>query len=171
MAADWAACAALATACGYWTELKSPRSPSPSPPWALALGLLSAAAPQPFYFSAVGPAAAAARARSWPAVALFAGINGLLESFAFRVSRDAGVWVAGALIPSPSPAACFGAGLATLSLYCGAVHALFWERVFPPHLPVPGTPAARAMRGALVLFFPMTVAFAALDLRSVVLAH
>jgi len=179
MAAYWAACAALAYHLGYWAELAAPVSPPPSPPWAVALGLLSAAAPQPFYFAAVGPAAAAARpVRSWAAVTLFALTNGLLESFAFRAVRDAGAAAAGRLVGAgaipPAAAATTRAlgGLAALVAYCGAVHALFWERVFPPHLPSRDDPAARAaMRTALALFFPMTLAFAALDLRAVVAAH
>ena len=168
MALYWLACALLGWGGGYWAELAAPPAASRSPPWATGLGLLAAAAPQPFYFGAVGRASAAARPapRAWPAIAGFALANGLLESFAFRAVRDAGATVVGGRGPAGA-----AAGLAALAAYCGAIHALFWERVFPPHLPRRGSPEAGAMRAALALFLPMTAAFAALDLRSLVAAH
>ena len=176
MALYWAACALVAWRAGYWAELASPPPARASPPWATLLGVLAAAVPQPFYFRAVGRASATARpARSWPGIALFACANGLLESFAFRAVRDAGAAAARVLAPpgrAPGGTTSFLAGLAALSLYCGLIHALFWERVFPPHLPPPGAASARRdMHAALVLFLPMTAAFAALDLRAMVAAH
>ena len=104
-------------------------------------------APQPFYFFATARASARLRALSLPGVALFAVVNGILETAIFdAVAVGGGALAAGAVGNSASAAARAAGGFTALSAYCGAIHALFWERVFPPHLPAPGTRAAKAMR-------------------------
>ena len=142
-----------------------------SPPWALAAGAAAVAAPQFAYARACGARCAAARpARSWGAVATFAAVNGVLETFAFRAVLDAGAAVAAAAGGTPAVAAA--AGLTAFFAYCGFIHAAFWEPlVFPPHVPAPGSPDRPAMDAALALFFPMAVALACLDLRSAAALH
>ena len=158
MAAYWAACAALGSVTGFFTSLaRVPRSP-PAP--LVAAALAATLAPQPFYCAAVAPAAReAGRGFNVAAILSFAAVNAVLETAAFDAAARAGVWAASSFAPAIPPAL---AGFTALSLYCGFVHALFWEAVFPPHLPPPHTRRATLMRVALALFGPMTAAWCAL---------
>ena len=158
MAAYWAACAALGSATGFFTSLaRTPRWP-PFP--LVAAALAATLAPQPFYWAAVAPAAREAGRRvEVLAILSFTAVNAVLETATFDAAARAGAWAASSFAPAIPPAL---AGFTALSMYCGFIHALFWEAVFPPHLPPPHTRRATLMRVALALFGPMTAAWCAL---------
>ena len=159
MTAYWSVCAVLGSVTGFFAALaRPPVHPPPTP--LLVAAVVATLAPQPFYWAAVAPASkAAGRRLSVPAIAAFAAVNALLETAAFDAAARAGVAVAAAVAPAvPRALAAF----TSLSAYCGLIHALFWESVFPLHLPAPGTRAAALMRVALALFGPMTAAWCGL---------
>lgn len=170
MALYWAACAVTATAMGYWGALAAS---APAPGRTRAVGLAATLAAQAPYWAAVAAPSAAARRLDVAAILTFAGVNAVLETAAFSAAARGGGAAAACL--GLSPTLCSLASFISLSAYCGVIHAGFWERVFPPHLPDKGSAGAWMMRGALVLFVPMTAAWMALmaagDMAAVVALH
>lgn len=180
IAAYWCVCAAVGLASGFFKGLAHPNpTHAPPPRWLLAAAAVATLAPQPFYFAATARASAEKRKLSLIGITLFAIVNGILETAAFDAAARAGaaLTTAAAVDAAHHPAARAVAAFTTLSAYCGFIHALFWEHVFPPHLPAPGTREARAMRLCLALFGPMTATWCGLLLagdggrRAVVVAH
>lgn len=170
MALYWAACAVVASTTGYWGALAAS---APAPARARLAALAATLAAQAPYWGAVAGPSAATRRLDVVAIGVFAGVNALLETAAFAAAARAGAAAASRLGPSPTLAAI--ASFTSLSAYCGAIHAGFWERVFPPHLPPRGSRGVRLMRVALALFVPMTASWMALmaagDMAAVVALH
>lgn len=171
----WALCTAVATHTGFFATVARPPSPPP-PRHLVSAATVATLAPQPLYFAAVSTRG---RRLSPPTVAAFAAANGLLETAVFdAVARVGAAAVDAACVGGAPAAARAGAAFAALAAYCGAIHALFWERAFPPHLPRQGTRQAACMRACLALFVPMTAAWCGLlcldrgrGVRTVVALH
>ena len=141
----WLTCACVGCATGFFTQLASPAKHASPPRWLVVAAAAATLAPQPFYFLATARASARLRRFSVPGVTLFAVVNGVVETAIFdAVAMGGGALAAGSVGDSASARAA--GAFTALSAYCAAIHALFWENVFPPHVPAPGTPAAKAMR-------------------------
>ncbi len=80
--------------------------------------------------------------------AIFAVGNGVFETFAFALVYRLGETIGAALgllvVPAASSMTSLIVGLIFFTIYGGAIHALFWLRILPPHLN--DTPLAKTIR-------------------------
>ena len=72
------------------------------------------------------------RSLHFPTLFGFAAVNGLCETMLFIASFKVGV--AFASLFTTQPIWLFMAGTLTFFVYSGAIHALFWLKILPPHL-------------------------------------
>jgi len=69
-----------------------------------------------------------------PDLLIYSILNGVLEQFMFVVWFLAGCWIARRV--TRKPVWIFAGGFLGFALFSGAIHAFFWVRVLPPHIPM-----------------------------------